>query len=46
MATGSTVVCRVRRDGLRITVYDDGHQDIGRDVCGRLRTNQLAVGGA
>jgi tRNA A-37 threonylcarbamoyl transferase component Bud32 len=41
-----TVVCRARREGLRITVYDDGHQQIGRDLCDRYATNELAVAGS
>jgi len=31
-----TVVCRGRDRGMRITIYDDGRQRIGRDLCDRL----------
>jgi serine/threonine protein kinase len=41
-----TLVCRARRDGLRIAVYDDGGQQIGRDLCDRYTTKQLGLAGA
>jgi serine/threonine-protein kinase len=41
-----TLVCRARRAGLRISVYDDGRQQIGRDLCGRYAARELAVAGA
>jgi tRNA A-37 threonylcarbamoyl transferase component Bud32 len=41
-----TLVCRARRDGLRIAVYDDGGQRIGRDLCDRYSTRQLGLTGA
>jgi hypothetical protein len=31
-----TVVCTGRDRGMRITIYDDGRREIGRDVCDRL----------
>jgi tRNA A-37 threonylcarbamoyl transferase component Bud32 len=41
-----TLVCHARRDGLRIAVYDDGGQRIGRDLCDRYSTRQLGLTGA
>ncbi|HWJ45550.1 MAG TPA: serine/threonine-protein kinase [Gaiellaceae bacterium] len=38
-----TLVCRTSRDGLRIEVYDDGRQQIGRDLCGDYAVSKLAV---
>ena len=39
-----TLVCRARRDGLRIEIYDDGGQQIGRDLCGGYAVSELAAG--
>jgi serine/threonine-protein kinase len=41
-----TLVCRARRGALRVTVYDDGGQRIGRDLCDRYAARQLDVTGA
>jgi serine/threonine-protein kinase len=41
-----TVVCAVRRGGLRITIYDDGRRSIGRDLCGRYGRSELATANA
>jgi serine/threonine-protein kinase len=41
-----TLVCRTRRDDLRIAVYDDGRQRIGRDLCDRYDAGELSVADA
>jgi tRNA A-37 threonylcarbamoyl transferase component Bud32 len=41
-----TLVCRTRRDDLRIAVYDDGGQRIGRDLCARYAARQSAFADA
>jgi serine/threonine-protein kinase len=38
-----TVVCAVHRNGLRITIYDDGRRRMGSDLCSRYGRSELAA---